>query len=359
MADDFLSKIAELVPLGSFRIVRARQYRVAGTERALIAQQAGYILVAGLTHEPTKLLGNWYDMKAVRIFIRCQASDRLADLRVQVGARAEALGFREVEIRIESGHVAREGSPFTPRHDSLALVQRYALKRPSAERTAALLKAALECTEGVIPPLDRACEICGDKSSAEFAMCDGAPGYYCTGCQNETRQRYTQNIASFMSAPAKEGTGRVVGLVAALVLGLGAGAFASQFLFGPISFLRVVIWALGVGLLGAGIMRATILGAGATNPRVLAAGMKLSWIGVMIANVSCYLFAALQRVGTPLEGVARVMSLAHPVWGTLILLAGVWIARYGAAQSVGSYSGVPVPTFESLDSLQAADRGGV
>jgi len=162
MFDAFLRKVAGLVPLGSYRIVRARQYHVAGAEMALIADEQGFLVVAGHTHEPTKLIGQWYDLRAIRIFLRCQASDRTEQLRAAIRARVETLGARQVDVRIESAHHVREGSPFTARHDSVALVQPYMLRRLTAERTAALLRAVLECARGTVPPMTRASEPVND-----------------------------------------------------------------------------------------------------------------------------------------------------------------------------------------------------
>ncbi len=222
---DYMSELAQSLGLPHY----AKQGPYGRKEGAVIGVRDGYLVAVG----PSRAAAGG---ESVAIMTRFgTVSDPKA-----VETTVKAIPGKPHSAQVQAGA------------DFAMLVLPYSISKPKAAEVAGMLKSMLEALKGVTRPLDPRCEKCGSTSAREIVLQNGAPAYFCEGCQHRLQQELDAAAMEYENLPSNFPMGVLYGVVSALIgsLAWGGVAYLSNrvFLYGAILIGYLVGWAVIKGM---------------------------------------------------------------------------------------------------------------
>ena len=314
MADDYMTQLASLTGLRHC----PKQGPFGDKAGAVIGERDGYILVIG----PGKAFHN--DKKAaINIMVRFREAQPGGE---SLRAAAESLTMpADVPPTPLGGEVVRAAvaahpavaaalgvSEFSGKHhkqmdlgrDYLTWSWDYSFGKPKADGIVALANALLDAVKSSAPALASKCEICNSNTVSEILLCNGIPGYFCTGCQETTRYQLDEASRAYEVVESHFGRGLIFGVVAALLGSIAWGGVAY-------AIKRIFLW--GGVVIGYFIGWAFFKGSGKVDNFGRITVAVLTVLSVLFGDVIFYALIVSQETGTPLS-VGLFLEIIANFW---------------------------------------------
>lgn len=223
MADDYVQQLAALTGLRAC----PGQGPYDNKAGAAIGERDGYMLAIG----PAKV----GDSTAIGILVRFPKIEQPEMLKA---------GLKEAMK-------GRDGKAEATEETFIQWMRTYSFGKPKAQEIADLVPPLLEAVKKVTPGFGGKCEVCRSAKASEITLLNGAPGYYCSSCQQQVLLDLNKAGQTYEELEPNHVNGIVFGAAAALggSLAWGGVAYAINriFLWGAIGIGALVGWAVVKG----------------------------------------------------------------------------------------------------------------
>lgn len=228
--------------------------------------------------------------------------------------------------------------------DYLQFDWKFSLRRPAAEKVAAVHTAIIEAIRNVAAPAEARCDLCDKTSVSKPSLYNGIPGYYCGSCQSQAQTDQNAAAAEYAARETNLARGLMFGILAAVV-----GAIA----WGGVAYAINYIFLYGAVLIGFLIAKAVFYGIGKINTVGQIAVFVLTVASVFFGDAIFYTLSIMKSEGIPFSTELLGNVVTHMVeietsdsqgfFTTLFALVGAGIVVYSNRKPKF------VATFEELD----------